>query len=95
MKAKSGVRKMTMIKRSEMTFVDLQNQYIKKCKVNNLSKYTIDFYNVSCRTFSKFVDTSELKVTDISRDLIDDYILHLRDTGVKDVTDLIPIFVPN
>lgn len=86
MKSKNGVRKMAMVKRSEMSFVDLQNQYIKKCKVNNLSKYTIDFYNVSCRTFSKFVDTTELKVMDITRDLIDDYILYLRDTGVKDVT---------
>lgn len=50
------------------------------------SQYTIDFYNVSCRTFSKFVDTAELKVMDITRDLIDDYILYLRDTCIKDVT---------
>lgn len=75
-----------MTKVSDMTYADLHEAYIKKCKVNNLSEYTINFYKVSLRTFGKFVDIDQLKANEIDRDLIDDYILHLKETGVKDVT---------
>ena len=85
-KAKKGIKRISMAKDSDLTFLDLQNRYIKKCNVNNLSEYTIQFYNVSCRTFGKFINLAELKASDINRDLIDDYILHLKDVGVKDVT---------
>ncbi len=86
MQKKNGKKRMTMLKQVDLTFIDLQNQYLKKCQVNNLSEYTIQFYVVSCRTFGKFIDLNELKVVEITRELIDDYILHLKNTGVKDVT---------
>lgn len=86
MKTKNGLKKMTLSRSKDINFVELQKQYLKKCQVNNLSEYTIRFYEVSCRTFGKFINLEELKVSDISRDLIDDYILHLKNTGVKDIT---------
>jgi len=86
MKSKNGLRKMTLTRGTDLNFVELKEQYLKKCKVNNLSEYTISFYEVSSRTFGKFISLSDLKVEDITRDLVDDYILHLRTTEVKAVT---------
>lgn len=86
MQSKSGLKRMVLAKQSEMTFIELKKQYLRKCQVNNLSEYTLNFYEVSCRMFNKFCDLSVLKVGDINRDLIDDYILHLKDTSVKDTT---------
>lgn len=86
MQSKNGLKRKILNKASDMTFADLHEAYIKKCKVNNLSDYTINFYKVSLRTFGKFVDIDQLKANEIDRDLIDDYILHLKETGVKDVT---------
>ncbi len=75
MKSKNGLKRKSMLKNQDLAFVELQKQYLKKCQVNNLSEYTIQFYKVSCRTFSKFVNLEELKVSDVTKDLIDDYIL--------------------
>ena len=86
MKSKNGQKRITLTRNSQLSFVELQKQYIKKCEVNNLSKYTIQFYIVSCNTFNKFVDLEQLMVSEITRDLIDDYILFLKKTGIKDVT---------
>ncbi|ABR47132.1 hypothetical protein Amet_0911 [Alkaliphilus metalliredigens QYMF] len=86
MKNKNGLKQIIMTKRSDLTYKELEEDYIKECRVNNLSEYTIDFYVISGRTFGKFVDVNGLKVAGIKRDLIDDYILHLKDTGVKDIT---------
>ena len=44
MKAKNGLKKMTMTKGEDLTFPELQKRYLKKCLVNNLSEYTIKFY---------------------------------------------------
>lgn len=48
MKAKNGLKKMTLSRSKDINFVELQTQYLKKCQVNNLSEYTISFYAVSC-----------------------------------------------
>lgn len=37
-------------------------------------------------TFNKFICLSELMASDVTRDLMDDYILHLKSTGVKAAT---------
>jgi hypothetical protein len=73
MQSKKGLKKMSMLKQTDLTFTELQQQYIKKCQVTNLSEYTTKFYNVSCRTFGKFIDLTELKASGVTRDLIDDY----------------------
>ena len=76
MKSKNGLKKMTMTKGEDITFPELQKRYLKKCMVNNLSDYTIKFYETSCNVFNKFIDLSELMVSEVTRDLMDDYILH-------------------
>ena len=55
MKTKNGLKRMTMTKGEDITFTELQKRYLKKCMVNNLSEYTIKFYETSCITFNKFI----------------------------------------
>lgn len=86
MESKNGLKRMRMTRGEDITFDKLQKDYIKKCKVRNLSEYTINFYNVSCHTFGKFINLNELYISQINRELIDDYILYLKQTGVKDIT---------
>ncbi|ACL19493.1 integrase family protein [Desulfitobacterium hafniense DCB-2] len=86
MQTKKGLEKMIMSKGEDITFTELQKRYLKKCLVNNLSEYTLRFYEVSCNTFNKFIDLSQLMASEVNRDLIDNYILYLRNTGVKAVT---------
>lgn len=50
MKSKNGLKRMTMTKGEDITFSELQKRYLKKCMVNNLSEYTIKFYETSCKT---------------------------------------------
>jgi len=38
------------------------------------------------KSFNKFICLTELMVSDVTRDLMDDYILHLKGRGVKAVT---------
>ena len=78
MKAKNGLKKMTMTKGEDIPFPELQKRYLKKCMVNNLSEYTIMFYETSCKVFNKFICLSKLMVSDVTRDLMDDYILHTK-----------------
>lgn len=46
MKSKNGLRRMTLSRGQDITFVELQKQYLKKCQVNNLSEYTTRYYEV-------------------------------------------------
>ena len=57
---KKGLKRMVMVKKTEMTYSELHKEYIKKCQVNNLSEHTINFYNVNYRLFNKFMKLSEL-----------------------------------
>jgi integrase/recombinase XerD len=86
MKAKNGLKKMTMTKGEDIPFLELKKRYLKKCLVNNLSDYTLKFYETCCNTFNKFICLSELMASDVTRDLMDDYILHLKSTGIKAVS---------
>ena len=86
MKAKNGLKRMTMTKGEDISFPELKKRYLKKCMVNNLSEYTIKFYETSCTMFNKFIELSELMASDVTRDLMDDYILHLKGTGIKAVS---------
>ncbi len=66
MKAKNGLKRMTMTKGEDISFPELKKRYLKKCMVNNLSEYTIKFYETSCNMFNKFIELSELRASDLS-----------------------------
>ena len=55
MKSKNGLKRMTMTKGEDITFPELKKRYLKKCLVNNLSDYTIKFYETCCKVFKRFL----------------------------------------
>lgn len=70
---------------ADMTFNDCFNKWIKFCKANNYAQQTITYYENTVHVFNKFYD-KQRRVSDINEDLIQDYIIHLRESDVKDTT---------
>lgn len=54
-----------------LTRINIIRESLIKCKVKNLSEYTINFYNVSYLMFNNYTPLNDLKVSNIDRDLID------------------------
>lgn len=80
------MEKITMRRKTEnVTVEDAFNMFIRKCRVKNLSDYTILAYQKKLAEFITMVGKNS-PVTDIDCDAIDDYILELREREVSDVT---------
>lgn len=60
-------------------------EFIKHCKVKNLSEHTISYYNVSYDYFTKLYPEDGL-IEDITKSVVDDYILHLREMNMKNTS---------
>ena len=90
MKPKNGLKRFKFSKEKDLAYEELFMQYLKKCDVNNLSEHTIKTYKVNHRYFSKFLkqekNIEEPMTSDITKDLIDDYIIYLKGTGIKAIT---------
>lgn len=80
-------KKIIMVKKkTEVTTVGQAfDAFIKKCKVDNLSDYTILAYQKKCAEFVTMLGADN-PVTDIDIDAIQDYILDLRDRDITDTT---------
>lgn len=60
------------------------DEFLRWCKVKNLSPHTIKFYEVQFNEFLKFYQSNDLQ--GINNDTINQYILYLREKGISDVT---------
>lgn len=60
------------------------DEFLRWCKVKNLSPHTIKFYEVQFKEFLKFYQSNDLQ--GITSDTINQYILYLREKGISDVT---------
>lgn len=67
-------------RKSTDTSVDIQ-QFIKRCKLKNLRPRTIESYLEKWSKFDKWLDGR-----DLTKSVIEDYILHLKGSGIKDTT---------
>lgn len=72
-------------KDGNITVEDAFKQFLRKCKVKNLSEYTISAYTKKCDEFMEMVG-KDSPVTEIDADAIDDYIIELRERDVTDIT---------
>lgn len=68
-----------------MTFAQCMDKWYRHCKVNNYAEKTITYYENTIHVFNKFFDETRLAET-IDEDTLQDYILYLKDSGVKDTT---------
>ena len=72
-------------KDGNITVEDAFNNFVRKCKVKNLSSYTISAYEKKCDEFLEMVG-KDSPVSEIDSDAIDDYIIELRERDVTDIT---------
>ena len=73
-------------KRADIVTVgDAFSAFIRKCKVDNLSEYTIKAYKSKCADFITMLGEDNV-VTDIDIEAIEDYVLDLRDRDITDTT---------
>jgi len=77
--------KITMSKQTNLTIEEAFEQFIRKCRINNLSPETILDYRTKISRFYDFVDETA-PISTVTADTVDEFILALRDEEVKDVT---------
>lgn len=61
-----------------LPYLELFDAYIKHCKLQNLSETTIEGYKYANKYFLRYVGY-DLKCSDVTQDLVDDYKLSLID----------------
>lgn len=70
----------------ELILDDAFNQFIKMCKIKNLSLKTTETYEIHYYIFTKFIDKQTL-VYEINEGTINNYIMHLKEDGKRrDIT---------
>ena len=61
------------------------NKFFRWCKLKGFSDYTLEFYDESRMNFARFKNLED-PITDINRELLEDYILFLQKTDITSVT---------
>ena len=80
------MKQIKMVKKNDLTVLEAFAYFIRKCRVKNLSPQTIKTYDDKLKRFIEFVG-EDTPISNISSDLIDEYILELReDEDINDVT---------
>lgn len=74
------MKRLSMVKKDDISLSDLFEKFIKKCKVKNLSDYSIRFYQSGYRMFTQFID-EDTQLEEITANTIDNYILYLRENS--------------
>lgn len=65
-------------KLKDIRYEDLYQLYIKECRLKNLADVTIKGYEFAHGYFLKWVG-KDLKCTDVTQDLVNEYVLYLKD----------------
>ena len=79
------MKKIEMKKNTEITVGEAFDLFLRKCKIKNLSDYTILAYQKKLAEFIEMMG-ADTPVSDIDSNAIDDYILELRERDISDVT---------
>ena len=79
------MKQIKMRKSEDVTVKEAHDLFIRKCKVKNLSDHTIKTYEDKLKRFIEFVEPTSL-ANEITADVIDNYILDLREDDISDTT---------
>ena len=79
------MKKLKMNATAALTFEEGCNKYLVYCRQRNLREGTINHYRQSYTQFYKYFDP-QMPVTQITKDVYNDYVLHLRETLDNDVS---------
>lgn len=80
------MKKIVMANKENLTVQNAFDLFIRKCRVKNLSASTIKAYEDKLKRFIDYVE-SETQIKDITSDVVDSYILDLREENeINDIT---------
>lgn len=81
------MNKITMKSQTNLNFDEAFERFIRKCEIKNLTQNTIKSYREGIRPFDEFCKISNIALTDINGDTIDDFVLWLRKNhNVNDIS---------
>jgi integrase/recombinase XerD len=75
------MRKMAMTSKKPFTVTEALDYFVRKCTAKNLSQSTIKTYQKRLRIFQNFLDNETALVASINKNTVDDFTLHLRESG--------------
>ena len=78
------MKKNEMKKNTDITVGEAFDLFLRKCKIKNLSDYTILAYQKKLAEFINMMG-KDTPVSEIDSDAVDDYILELRERDITDV----------
>lgn len=84
-KERKAMEKIKLSKKTNLTIEDAFSLFIRKCKVKNLTDSSIKSYEQKITPFYEYV-SKESQISIINQDLVDDYILWLREN--RDANDI-------
>lgn len=70
---------------ASLTFEECYRKWRKHCIANNYAEKTVTYYDNTIHVFNKFFDKEKL-ASEIGEETIENYVIYLRDSGVKDTT---------
>lgn len=79
------MKKISMKMATDITIEDGGNQFLRWCKLNNYSPYTVNFYEQSLHNFSLFCDLNQ-PIGVLDSNLMEEYTLYLQQRNVSSVT---------
>lgn len=81
------MKKISMTKGKEITFQEAYEQFIRACKVKNLSEETIKYYERCKKNFCECFDENEM-CSEIDSDTYDEFIEYLQSKNDPPLTDV-------
>lgn len=78
-------KKLSIIDTKDKKITDAFKEFYRYCQIKNLSSETLGFYENNFYKLKKWFK-KDILVMDITKEIIEDYILHLKSTEITDIT---------
>lgn len=78
--------KMQPTRPEDALLTDAFADFLEKCRAKNLSEKTLNIYTVHFKFFREYLSDPDKKVSDITEDTLEGFILYLQNRGCNDIT---------
>lgn len=81
------MRKLVMRGKAAFTVTEALEHFLRKCTARNLSKTTVEMYQIRNKAFQLFLNDEAAQISSVNKNMIDEYTLFLRESGTRsDIT---------
>ena len=77
--------KMQPTRPEDALLTDAFADFLEKCRAKNLSEKTLNIYTVHFKFFREYLSDPDKKVSDITEDTLEGFILYLQNRGCNDI----------